>query len=145
LAWAPATIGVASVCRRSWNRGAPIRFDGRRERRRGGGSCRRLGSRLLWEGNTSPNRFGGRATSWARRELVAASARSTRRRAARVLGALDRPDDQAKLLRLRRMIELGRELDFGVELQSGSGDVEGQRLAGGVARDRTTLGGGERL
>jgi len=35
---------------------------------------------------------------------------------ARMLGALDRPDDQAKLLRLRRMIELGRELDFGLEL-----------------------------
>ena len=35
---------------------------------------------------------------------------------ARMLGALDRPDDQAKLLRLRRTIELGRELDFGLEL-----------------------------
>jgi hypothetical protein len=35
---------------------------------------------------------------------------------ARMLGALDRPDDRAKLLRLRRMIELGRELDFGLEL-----------------------------
>ncbi|MGH3428885.1 MAG: hypothetical protein ACRDQZ_15190 [Mycobacteriales bacterium] len=35
---------------------------------------------------------------------------------ARMLGALDRPEDQAKLLRLRRMIELGRELDFGLEL-----------------------------
>jgi hypothetical protein len=35
---------------------------------------------------------------------------------ARMLGALDRPDDQPKLLRLRRMIELGRELDFGLEL-----------------------------
>ena len=35
---------------------------------------------------------------------------------ARMLGALDRPNDQAKLLRLRRMIELSRELDFGVEL-----------------------------
>ncbi len=35
---------------------------------------------------------------------------------ARMLGALDRPNDQAKLLRLRRMIELSRELDFGLEL-----------------------------
>lgn len=35
---------------------------------------------------------------------------------ARMLGALNRPADQAKLLRLRRMIELGRELDFGLEL-----------------------------
>jgi hypothetical protein len=35
---------------------------------------------------------------------------------ARMLGALDRLDDQTKLLRLRRMIELGRELDFGLEL-----------------------------
>ena len=37
------------------------------------------------EGNTSPNGVGRRAPSWARRALVAASARSTRRRAARVL------------------------------------------------------------
>ena len=35
---------------------------------------------------------------------------------ARMLGALDRPGDQDKLLRLRRMVELGRELDFGLEL-----------------------------
>lgn len=35
---------------------------------------------------------------------------------ARMLGALGHPNDHAKLLRLRRMIELGRELDFGLEL-----------------------------
>jgi hypothetical protein len=35
---------------------------------------------------------------------------------ARMLGALGGPDDQAKLLRLRRTIELGRALEFGLEL-----------------------------
>ncbi len=35
---------------------------------------------------------------------------------ARMLGAIGRPEDQEKLLRLRRLIELGRGLDFGLEL-----------------------------
>ena len=35
---------------------------------------------------------------------------------ARMLGALGRPEDQEKLLRLRRLVELGRALDVGLEL-----------------------------